>query len=264
MQQQMELQQLERRWAAEQAARLAALAAAAVAAARLLAAVHRSRRLALQGLSAWAAAVQQRRQAEEEGDAVCARRRLRHALHAWQRCRAAAAWRGLAADACAVASAQQQHHRALQRRALAALKQQVAWARSLPSLHAAHLALAALRCWRSTAAEQAGITRQLQATATAFSSRGLARRALGAWRQGAAACRRERLVAQRKERRMGDVSRYLAEHRAAKAAAAAAQGGSGEVLAADGSSLTPPSSAENSFDPNAWFSGGGGSGGGTW
>lgn len=268
---------LARRWEAAESARLAQLEAVAARAADLLAAVHYSRSLALRcGLAPWRALLHSAQQQAAAAYALRRRSLAAAALAAFQRCRHAAVWRTVMAEACAAAGARRLHQHALLRRGLAALCRHAQWVRTdLPALHAARLRAAAWHSWRQLAAATAQQARLRCARAAAHCHRGLLRRALRAWQRGASACKKERLVEQRRQQRWTTVERYLAEHRAAKSAGAAGgaaeagaqrhggawsghRDGDGELLCGGcGPDGTPPSSAENSaWDPNTLFGGG--------
>ena len=260
---------LQQRWEAAESARLALLDAAAARAATLLAVVHFSRSLAVRwGWAPWRALIHRARQQAAEADALRHRSLAAATLAAFQRCRHAAVWRAVAAEACAAAHARRLHQQALQSRALAALRRHRHWVQTaLPALHSARLLAAAWSSWCQLAAAAAQGARLRAARAIAHAHRSLLRRTLRAWQRGATACSKERLVDQRRQQRWVEVERYLAEHRAAKSAAAA--GGAmpsvgqrqgvcsssvGRRAAESGGSGqegTPPSSAENSaWDPN--------------
>ena len=253
---------LERRWAAEAQGRVQQSEALVARHAALLAAVHYSRGVVRRwGWEPWRAAARLARQrataARLLGDRAC----LASALAVWALCRTAAAWRAVAADACAVAAARRQRHRSLVRRALAALRQHVNWAKSISQRHGMHLTAVSFHCWRQYAAAGVEETQQQLGAASRHCEQQRCRQALAAWQAGAVRCKQDRVVAQRREQRWGTVQQYLAEHRQAKAAASSLQqhgGGSGcgscSILDcwAD-SSGGHSSSAENSFDPNAIF-----------
>ncbi len=259
---------LQQRWEAAESARLALLDAAAARAATLLAVVHFSRSLAVRcGWAPWRALMHRAQQQAADADALRRRSLAAATLAAFQRCRHAAVWRAVAAEACAAAQARRLHHEMLQRRSLAALRRHRHWVQTaLPALHSARLLAAAWRSWRQLAAAAAQGARLQAARAVAHAHCNLLRRSLHAWQSGAAACSKERLVDQRRQQRWADVQHYLAEHRAAKSAAAAGgavpsvgqrQGvcssGGRRAAASSGSGQegTPPSSAENSaWDPN--------------
>jgi hypothetical protein len=252
--------QLERRWAAEVQGRLQQLEALVARHSALLAAVHYSRALVCRwGWQPWRAATQAGRERAAAADVLGSRACLARAVAAWARCRAAAAWRAVAAEACAAAAARRQRQRSLQRQALAALQQHVGWVKHLGRRHSTHLTAAALRHWQRHAAATAQQTRQQLATAARHCEQRRCRQALAAWEAGALRSKQERVVAQRREQRWGTVQQYLAEHRQARAATLQQQfGGSG----GDGGGGTNgcwadsggnSSSAENSFDPNTIF-----------
>ena len=244
--------QLERRWAAEAQARLQRLEGLVRQHAALLAAVHYSRSVAWRwGWAPWRELMAQARQQVAAAEALHRRCRMASALAAWLRCRQAATWRVLAADACAAAVARQHRHHTLARHALAALQNEVRWAKGLPQQHTAWVAAAAIRSWRQLAAMARHRTRQQLASAQCHDAARTCRRALEAWRQGAGRCRQERLVERRREQRWGQVQQYLAEHRESKKRQQGTAGGSAPPPPPPaGSSL---SSAENSLDPNTSF-----------
>ena len=235
---------LERRWEQQEEAHRRALAVAVARTAALLAAVHYSRSLAhRRGWEPWRAALAHSQQHIAAADTLHARNLLARALEAWRRCRMATAWLALASEACMAAMARRFHQQALQRHALSALQQHALWARSLACLHVAHLAAAALHCWRQQAAVARQHMQRTTAAAAAHCARCLRRRALGAWRKGAVAQRRERLAARRLDDKWGTVQQMLAEAREQRRRK--------QQLEEQGSSGW--SSAENSFDPNTLF-----------
>ena len=270
---------LKKRVAAIESARLTRLQAAAARTAALLAAIHYSRSLALRcGWAPWRALMHRMQQQSAAADALRRRSLAAGALAAFQRCRHVAAWRSVAAEACATAAAWQLHQQTLQRHALAALRNHTQWVQTaVPAMHAARLQAAAWCSWRQLAATAAQQLRLQTAHAAAHFHRNVLRGMLCAWQRGAAACKTERLVEQRRQQRWATVERYLAEHRAAKGASMAVTGaaaqpagqrlggawsssgssGAGVLLGSGcGPDATPPSSAENSaWDPNTLFSG---------
>ena len=235
---------LERAWLQQGQARQRALAAAAARTATLLAATHYSRCLAWRcGLAPWRALLARAQQQAAAAQALHARLLAARALEAWRRRRQAAAWLGIAQDACSMAAARRCRQRSLQRRTLAALQQHAAWNRGLARLPATAAAARALRAWRSLAAAARLHAQRQEAAADAHYCSVQRRRALGAWRLGAARQRRERLAAKRVDEKWSRVQAMLAAARKQRQAREEAEGGGGSGW----------SSAENSFDPNSLF-----------
>lgn len=233
---------LERAWLQQAHHHQRALAAATQQTAALLAALHYSRCLAWRcGLAPWHALLARARQQAAAADALADRLLLQRALEAWRSRRVAAQWLGVARDACAAAAARRCHQRSLQRRALKALQQHAAWARSLARLPAHRAAAGALCGWRLVAAAALAQAQCQEAAADAHRSDTLCRQALGAWQAGATRQRRERLAAKRVDDKWQSVQAMLVDARKQRQAREAAGGGA----------TSGWSSGENSFDPNS-------------
>lgn len=238
---QSQLELLERRWATTARQAAAHAEALYLRTAVLAAAVHYSRHIALHwGWVPWRALVEQAKQRQHAAAVLCAQHAVARMLQAVQAWRRLAAWRAVTAEACATAAARHHHQHRLLQSSVAMLAQHARRLRELARLHPTWLAIASLRHWRQLGAAAAAQARQHSQMAAAHSDRRAAHRVLKAWRL----CSK---LAARREKRWGDVQRYLAEYRAAREGQARA-GCSG----ADGTASNL-SSAENSFDPNSIF-----------
>lgn len=238
---QSRLELLERRWAAKARQAAAEAEALYLRAAALAAAVHYSRHVALHwGWAPWQALVEQARQRQHTAAVLCAKHAVARVLQSLQAWRRLAAWRQMAAEACATAAARQHHQRRLLQSSLTMLGQHARWVRELPCLHAASLAGVALRQWRQRAAAAAAQARRHDRLAAAHGDCQAARRTLRTWQLSAK-------LAARREKRWCTVQQYLAEYRAVR-------GGQDHTgCSGDGGPASSMSSAENSFDPNSIF-----------